>query len=496
MRDDTTQNASVISPLEIFAILYRRRWWIFLPMLVGTTLALAVAILMTPAYRSQATLLIDSPQIPTSFAPAETTNYANERVAKIRQQIMSRSNLTKLIHEAGLYGREQQEMSFDDLLGRMRSSIAVDLVSASGNPRPGAANDTIAFELSFTYFDAAHAHAVAEKLVAMFLTEDKRLRTEQAVGAAAFLARRADELRNQMVDLEGKRREVESRYAGALPDQVALSAQAGSTLRAEVSRLDAETQGLMQQNSLLATRSEEIAAAPRPEFDALHRAEERLAQLGATYSDTHPDVIAARVAVERQRQAAQRPKASTPGGSAVASEMAAARARVGMLAARRGELVGTIAHMERMTALAPQATYELNNLERDYDNLKRQYQDVRDKQMEAQVAASLQVEGKGERFSVVNAASTPVDPIRPNRAQLVMSGLFGGLALGLALTVIWEFLAGPIHGEGAITRLMDGPPLAVIPILSTGLTMPMFERFRQFIQRRSGRPYLRRTGVK
>lgn len=496
MMDDTTQNAAVISPLEIFAILYRRRWWILLPMLVGTVLALAVALWMTPVYRSQATMLIDSPQIPSSFAPAETANYANERVAKIRQQILSRSNLTKLIHETGLYGREQRQMSFDDLLGLMRSSIAVDLVSASGSPRQGGANDTIAFELSFLYSDAAHAHAVAEKLVGMFLTEDKRLRTEQAVGAAAFLARRADDLRNQMVDLEGKRREVESRYAGALPDQVALSAQSGSALRAEVSRLDAETQGLMQQNSLLATRSEEIAAAPRPEYDALRRAEERLAQLGATYSDTYPDVIAARAAVERQRQAARNSRASTPGGSAVASEMAAARSRVGMLAARRGELVAAVAHMEKMTALAPQATYELNNLERDYDNLKRQYQDVRDKQMEAQVAASLQEEGKGERFSVVNAASAPIDPIRPNRVQLVMSGLFGGLALGLALTVLWEFLGGPIHGEGALARLMDGPPLAVVPILSTGPTAPMFERVRQFIQRRPWQSYLRRAGAK
>jgi uncharacterized protein involved in exopolysaccharide biosynthesis len=487
MNDDTIPGASVISPLEIFAILYRRRWWIALPMLIGTALALAVAMLMTPAYRSQATLLIDSPQIPTSFAPAQTANYANERVAKIRQQIMSRSNLTKLVHEAGLYGREQQHMSFDDLLGVMRSSIAVDLVSASGNQRPNTANDTIAFDLSFTYSDAAAAHAVAEKLVAMFMTEDKRLRTEQTTGTAAFLARRADELRNQMVTLEGKRREIESRYAGALPDQVALSAQSGSALRAEVSRLDAETQGLMQQNSLLATRSEEIAAAPRPEFDALRRAEERLAQLGAIYSDTHPDVIAARVAVDRQRRAAQRAIVPALGSGAVASEMVAARSRIGMLASRRGELVGSIAQMERMTALAPQATYELNNLERDYDNLKRQYQDVRDKQMEAQVAANLQAEDKGDRFSVVNAASTPADPIRPKRAQLLMSGLFGGLALGLALVVIWEFLVGPIHGEGAVHRLMDGPPLAVVPILTSGQTVPMFEHFRRLIQKRTDR---------
>lgn len=495
MNEDLSQNGSVISLPELLAIIYRRRWWIMVPTLIGILVALAIALLMTPAYRSQATLLIDSPQIPTSFAPVRTANYANERVAKIRQQIMSRSNLTRLIREGGLYEREQRSMSFDDLLGVMRSAIAVDLVSASGNQRPGAATDTIAFDLSFTYFDPDATHAVAEKLVAMFMTEDKRLRTEQAVGTAASLGRRVDDLRNQMVALEGKRREIESRYAGALPDQVALSAQSGSSLRSEVSRLDAETQGLVQQNSLLATRSEEIAAAPRPELDALRKAEERVAQLGATYSDTHPDVIAAQIAVDRQRRVAQRSAGPMPGSGAVASEMGATRARIAMLAARRNELVGTIAQMERVTALAPQATYELNNLERDYDNLKRQYQDVRDTQMEAQVAASLQAEDKGERFSVVNAASAPLDPIRPKRMQLLISGLLGGFVVGLMLVIIWEFIAGPIHGEGAVARLMDCPPLAVIPILAPGMAMPILERARRFLRLPSKRSDILRSGV-
>jgi uncharacterized protein involved in exopolysaccharide biosynthesis len=495
MNEDNIPNASVVSPLEIASILYRRRWWIIGPMVVGTLIALAFAMLMTPAYRSQATLLIDSPQIPTSFAPIQTANYANERVAKIRQQIMSRSNLTRLIHDAGLYRSEQKAMSFDDLLGIMRGAITVDLVSASGSQRPTPANDTIAFDLSFTYFDPVVTHAVAERLVAMFMTEDKRLRTEQAIGTASFMARRVDELRNQMVDLEGKRREVESRYAGALPDQVALSAQSGSALRAEVSRLDTETQGLMQQNSLLATRSAEIAAAPRPEMEALRRAEENVAQLGATYSDTHPDVIAARIVVDRQRQFALRAMAAVPGSGAVVSEMASARSRIGMLASRRGDLVGTISTMERMTALAPQATYELNSLERDYDNLKRQYQDVRDKQMEAQVTANLQAEDKGERFSVVNAASAPVDPIRPKRFQLLMTGLFGGLAIGFALVTFWEFMAGPIHGEGTVTRLMGMPPLAVIPILRPGLGIPLLQRVRRYLRRSSDQSNSHQSGA-
>ncbi|NOW46461.1 uncharacterized protein involved in exopolysaccharide biosynthesis [Novosphingobium sp. SG751A] len=468
MNEDMPQMVRVIGPGEIYAILFRRRWWLVLPALAGVALASALGWLMTPTYRSSATLLIQSSQVLTSFAPPRSTNDATERVARIRQQIVSRANLTKLIVDADLYENQRRKLPFDDVLALMRKAVVVDLVSASGPQRQSGVNDTIAFELSYTYSNAATAHDITEKLVAMFMAEDKRLSTEQAIGAAGFLARRVDELRSQMVDLEGKRRMIESRYAGALPNQVALSTQAGSALRAEVSRLDAETQGLMQQNSLLAARSVEIASAPRPEYDGLRRAEERLAQLGATYSDTHPDVIAARAAVVRQRQAAKAAMPLMPGGGAVAAEIAAGRSRIATLGARRGELVGSIAQMERMTALAPQASYELNNLERDYDNLKRQYQDVRDKQMEAQIAANLQAEDKGERFSVVNAASLPNAPIRPRRVQMAMWGLFGGLTLGLIGVMLWEFTVGPIHGENAVSRLMGAAPLAVIPMLKSG----------------------------
>ena len=60
---------SIISPMEIASILYRRRWWLILPALVGLAAAVAVAMLSQPLYRSSATLLIDSQQISTSVSP-------------------------------------------------------------------------------------------------------------------------------------------------------------------------------------------------------------------------------------------------------------------------------------------------------------------------------------------------------------------------------------------------------------------------------------------
>lgn len=449
-----------IHPREIIAALYRRRLWVIVPVLLGLLIAATAILLQKEQYRSTATLLIDSQQIPTTVVASPLAHIANERIAKIRQQILSRERLSILVKDNDLFPDDRPNMPIDDVLDLVREAIQVDLVGANEG-QPGGGGSTIAFTLSFTYFDPDKAQAVTRQLTDTFLVEDKRFRTEQVTGTAAFLGRRADELRRQLAKLEDKRRDVEARYAGALPDHVAMSAQSNSALRAEVSRIDAETQGLSQQAGLLAAQADEDTRTP-PGIEALRRAEERLSQLTAVYADDYPEVIAARAAVRQQRAALRREQA-TQGSSVIQREIAASHARNRMLSARRAELVQSIAEMERRTAQAPQAAYELNMIEREYENIRRQYEALREKQLDAQVSVTLQSEDKGERFSVVDEPSMPHHPLGAHPAAILLAGLFVGLVIGVGSILGYELSAGTIHGAETLTRLLGAPPLTVIP---------------------------------
>lgn len=455
---------SFVTPGELLAILYRRFWWLAAPTALGTVAATGMTLFIEPQYQSTATLLIASQEVPTALVASPFATYADERIAKIRQQILSRANIVRIIKDLNLYPEEREELPSEDVQNLMRGAVGVNLVSASDTNNGGqGARTTIAFSLSFTYADAATAQAVADRLTHMFIGEDKRQRIEQASGTAAFLARRGNELRDRLVELDQKRREIQARYGGALPDQVALSAQSSSALRAEISRMDAEAQGIMQQNSILAARGAELASAANEAPNSVQLAETKLVQLTSIYTDQHPDVVAARTALKAAQASARK---TTPRGTGViSSEIAAGRNRVVSLSQRRANLVASVGEMERISALAPQAAYELNNLERDYDNLKQQYQDIREKQLEAQVAANLQSEGKGEHFSVVDPANWPLQPISPNPKHLVILGMAGGLAVGVSLVLILEMLAGLINGQAAIRRLTGVRPLAVVPML-------------------------------
>ncbi|VXC98685.1 conserved hypothetical protein [Sphingomonas sp. AX6] len=455
MTEELAPSGPTFDVRELLTILYRRRLWLIVVLVACLIGALS---LQKSIYRSSATLLIDSQLIPTTLVASPITSVANERIAKIRQQVVSRDSLTAIIVEHGLYADERAPLPLDDVLNKMRGAIGVDLVGTTEN----GGDRTIAFTLSFAYRDPATAQAVTRTLTDMYLDADKRIRTEQASGAAAFMGRRADELQRRLGALEESRRSIEARYAGALPSQVALSAQSESTLRAEIARIDAESQGLAQQASLLAAREREIAQAPRPEAEALRRAEERLNQLSATYSDDYPEVVAARASVERQRATLNSVPRS--GGEVVQREIAAGRERIQMLAGRRAQLVASMGEMDRRTALAPQASYELTMVEREYDNLRRQYEDLREKQLDAQVAANLQAEDKGERFSVVDEPSYPYQPIGPGRIMLLAVGLIGGLGLGSVLTIGFELLRGTIHGEATLARIIGSAPIGIVPL--------------------------------
>ncbi|QXQ08096.1 lipopolysaccharide biosynthesis protein [Sphingosinicellaceae bacterium] len=490
-RPDVHEPAGGIGINEVLGIAWRRRTLIAVPAVLGTIAAVIAGTVMPKVYRASSTLLIESPEIPATLVASPFNSLADERIAKIRQQILSRDNLLRLVAKEGLYPEERAKQPIDQILSGMHDAISVDLVSASAGNASGTAkggDPTIAFSLSFRYGEPQRAYRVASTLTGMFIHADKMLRTAQASGAVSFLKTRADELRDRLVELENRRRDIQSRYAGALPEQATLAMQAGSALRSEVSRIDSEIQAINQQNVLLAGRSQEMQAIEAPGHAEVRRAEQALARLRATLSDSHPDVIAAREALELARQAERdEPPAHNFAGS-LAAEINGGRNRIAVLSQRRAQLLAAIATGERQLSLSPQAAYEMHNLDSDVEGLRTQYAATREKQLEAQVAANLQIEDKGERFKVVDPPTMPTEPISPQPLKLLLIGAQGGLGLGLVLALALELMSGWINGARAIARLTGEAPLTTIPNMKSGPSLGLrrgLERFMPWRLRRA-----------
>ena len=127
---------------DYLAILRRRAWLIVGSFFATLVLAVAVALLIPPIYRSTGSILIESQQIPTDLVQAAVTSYADERIEVIKQRVMTRDNLLRIIRKYSLFADAGPTFTPSDQIDEMRKTIVVELVNANlRSDRAGSARD-------------------------------------------------------------------------------------------------------------------------------------------------------------------------------------------------------------------------------------------------------------------------------------------------------------------------------------------------------------------
>jgi uncharacterized protein involved in exopolysaccharide biosynthesis len=229
-------------------------------------------------------------------------------------------------------------------------------------------------------------------------------------------------------------------------------------LKREIESLSSSTQDPQADNERrreLQDAQTELAAA-RQRYAPNHPDVRRLERRVATLSD--PAI--ARVGVNTQTSS-EIP--DNPAYIQVQAQLEATRAQRTALQRKRAELTARVATLEGRLAAAPGVEKDYTSLLRELEGTQAKYSEVRQKQMEAQLAQSLEAGRKGERFSLIEPPVVPDGPSSPNRKLIFMLGLVLALAVAGGVGYLLETLDGSIRGRGDILTLLAVPPLAVIP---------------------------------
>src|SRR3954471_19691385 len=111
-------------------ILWQRRYLVFgctiLLLLIGTIGAFA----LPRTYRSTAMLLVQSQDLPTSVVDAPTNGAVEQRIARIREQVLSRGDLIQLIDQYDLYQDERRSKPLSKIIEKMRQATSVSALSS------------------------------------------------------------------------------------------------------------------------------------------------------------------------------------------------------------------------------------------------------------------------------------------------------------------------------------------------------------------------------
>jgi hypothetical protein len=77
----------------------RRPWHVAIPLGIALSIAVAASLLLPKMYRSATLILVESEKMPDSFVRSMATETTNKRLTTIRQEILSRTRLEKIIDE-------------------------------------------------------------------------------------------------------------------------------------------------------------------------------------------------------------------------------------------------------------------------------------------------------------------------------------------------------------------------------------------------------------
>jgi uncharacterized protein involved in exopolysaccharide biosynthesis len=116
---------------------------------------------------------------------------------------------------------------------------------------------------------------------------------------------------------------------------------------------------------------------------------------------------------------------------------------------------------------APETEQELAAISRGYEEAKANYNSLLQKQMQSQLATSLEQRQKGEQFRIVDPPSLPNKHIAPNRLRFSLEGVALGIVLGIGIVALLELTDIRVRQEKDLKTLVPVPVLVSIPRVRT-----------------------------
>ncbi len=309
------------TPDQIIEPVLRRRWLLIIPILLSLIAGIILVIKLPKIYRASTLILIQPQKVPDDYVRSIVSTDIDSRLNTISQQIMSRSNLEKVIDEFNIFSEPNQaDIFMEDKIGLMRSWISVDLIRESRRERR-------VFSISFKGEDPRLVMRVTNALATFFIDENLKVREAQRVERSDFLDDELDDIRPKLEKQEEALKNYRSRYMGGLPEQLQTNlrilegiqpqlnmkneslryAKNNLILVEQQTALDKQAQGLSGEGN-----DETIVVQVSEDEFRLEKMKDELAQLELSYKERHPDIIKLKARIAEQEDVLSKKEHSRP----------------------------------------------------------------------------------------------------------------------------------------------------------------------------------------
>jgi succinoglycan biosynthesis transport protein ExoP len=486
-------------------VIRRRHMYFLIPFFLGWLIVWSASWVLPARYKSGTLILVEQPSMPKDYVTPNVTDDLQARLQSITQQILSRTNLLRIIDELNLYATSRHRLNPEELVERMRKDIEIELV------RDERLRVITSFNIYYSAHDPHVAQQVTGELTNLFISENLELRQQKSEDTTKFLESQLETARQNLAEQEEKVRVYKDQHLGELPSQLTSNVQILSGLQAQLQNEEDGLNADRQQNAYLQSMLEQSRALQRttksgdgtpvgiPALDQqLDKLKAQLADLSSHYTDRHPDVRKVKdeiAKVEKMREQAlvdlktgaattsgsASPPASTPDdvynrdGAATVQLQGQLKANQIDMANKEREITALKAKINDYQARLnqePVREQQFADLTRNYEQSKADYAELLKKKNSSQMATSMELLQQGEHFQMIDPPSLPLKPDFPNRLKFCGIGLGIGIALGGALAGGTEFLDDRLYNEKALKDLLPVNVISEIP----PITSPQEER--------------------
>jgi polysaccharide chain length determinant protein (PEP-CTERM system associated) len=468
--------------VQDYTTILKRRWWIIaIPAIIFPIIGFGITFLVQPQYVSQTLVLVEQQKVPESYVKAVVTEDLSGRLASMKEQILSRSRLQPIIERFNLFAGGK--LSMDDRIALTQKNISIMPIQseiARTNGLPG-------FFISFKANDARTAQLVCGEIQSLFVNENVNDRAQNAQQTTDFLKAQLADAKAKLDEQDSRLAKFQQTYMGKLPGAEASNINMMTTLNTQ---LDAATQALarleqdksyaesiltMQIQNQGSQAPEHGGLAPQAQQVELQQLLSQEADLTARYTEDYPDVVTVKRKIKELRQK----MADAPATATVASPTAAKptdslgvqqlRAQIrsmdqGIAQKKRDQAaIQTQLHtyQDRVSS-SPAVEEEYKSITRDNQMAQTFYSDLLSKIQTAKMATDLEKRQQGESFKVMDEPNLPEEPTFPKRPAFVGGGLGAGLALGLLIVALLEYMDTAVRSERDIWAFTKLPTLGVI----------------------------------
>jgi polysaccharide chain length determinant protein (PEP-CTERM system associated) len=371
----------------------------------------------------------------------------------------------------------------DDRIDMMRKNIGIAPIQseiARTNGLPG-------FYIRFKANDARTAQLVCGEIQSLFVSENLSDRTAAAAGTTDFLKGQLADAKAKLDEQDARLAKFQQTYMGKLPGAETSNINMLTTLNTQ---LDAATQALsrMEQDkgyaeSILAMQiqnqgtqaPEHSGLAPQAQQLELQQLLAQEADLTARYTEDYPDVVTVRRKIKELRQKMAEAPATPAAASAptpkptdslgvqqLRAQIHAMEQGIAQKKRDQAEIQAQLRTYQERVAASPEVEEEYKSITRDNQTAQAFYDDLLNKMNQSKMATDLEKRQQGEQFRVMDEPNLPESPSFPKRPVFVGGGFALGLALGLLIVALLEYLDTAVRTERDIWAFTKLPTLGII----------------------------------